>query len=77
MGQTCEDLYIRNIENAIRGIRLGNKSPEEVNPSIAFEKLRELNFGMHQDLLLKYQNVVNDYKRKKGLTNEIKQSKDN
>ena len=74
--KTCEELYIRCIENAMRGIRIGGKSPIDVNPAVAFEKLKDLNFGMHQDLLGKYQKIVNDYNNKKK-QHEAKQPKGN
>lgn len=73
MAMTCEELYIKNIENAIRAIRLGVKKPSEVNPASAFEKLLPLNDGIHSDLLTKYQHVVNDFNRKLNQRNEAKQ----
>ena len=62
-----EDLLIKNIENAIRGIRLGVKTPEEAKAGIHLNKLKPINEGMYQDYLKKYINVVNDYKRKNNL----------
>jgi len=62
-----EDLLIKNIENAIRGIRLGAKSPEEANAGVNLNKLKIINEGMYQDLLKKYVNVVSDYKKKNNL----------
>lgn len=67
MYKTCEDIYIRNIENGIRGIRLGSKKPEEIASSIStnFNRLSEVNQGMYEDLMKKYENVVNDYKNRR------------
>ena len=62
-----EDLLIKNIENAIRGIRLGLKTPEEANAGVNLNKLKIINEGMYQDLLKKYVNVVSDYKKKNNL----------
>lgn len=64
---TSEDLYIRKIEGAIRGIRLGTKEPKDVaaETAKAFANLKTLNVGMHDDLMTKYKNVTEDYKNRK------------
>jgi hypothetical protein len=61
--RSCEEIYISKIENGIRSIRLGN-NPEEVEPQVynSLGKLKNLNDGMYEDLLQKYENVVNFYK---------------
>jgi hypothetical protein len=61
---TCEELYVRNIENGIRAIRMGNKSPKDVNVGLHLNKLKLVNLGLHEDLLRKYSNVVKDYKNR-------------
>ena len=67
MAKTCEEIYIKNIENGIRGIRLGSKKPEEIASSMTtnFNRLSEVNLGMFEDLMKKYDNVVNDYKNRR------------
>lgn len=60
-----EDLYIKNIENGIRAIRLGTKEPKDVNVGINLTKLKPLNEGMHDELLKKYKNVIEDYNKRK------------
>lgn len=64
---TLEETYIRNIENAIRGIRLKTKIPKDVAVTVStnMEKLKKLNEGMAEDLMGKYKNVVNDYNNRK------------
>ncbi len=66
MSRSCEEIYIRNVENSIRGIRLGAKKPEDVAPvvSSSLNRLNKVNEGMYEDLLRKYENVVNDYKNR-------------
>lgn len=64
MPKTCEELYIERIENGIRSIKLGNKSPEQVDVTSQFNKLKVLNPMMWEDLQDKYQAQVNAYKPK-------------
>ena len=67
-----EDLYIKNIENGIRAIRMNTKKPADVGASISaqFTKLKAVNEGMHDDLMVKYKNVVKDFNNKnQDLTN--------
>lgn len=61
---SMEDVYIKHIENGIRGIRLGTKTPQEANVTQSFERLKIVNEGMAQDLMSKYKNVVEDYNKK-------------
>jgi hypothetical protein len=63
---STEDLLIKKIEGAIRGIRMGNKAPKDVASEVAhgFARLKTLNEGMHDDLMEKYKNVVKDYNQK-------------
>lgn len=62
-----EDLLIKKIEGAIRGIRLGTKEPKDVASEVshAFARLKTLNEGMHNELMEKYKNVTEDYKNRK------------
>lgn len=61
-----EEALIKKIESAIRGIRLGTKEPKDVaaEASHSFARLKTLNPMMAEDLLERYKNVVNDWKRK-------------
>ncbi len=59
-----EQIYIKNIENAIRAIKLGSKSPSEVNVSANLTRLKSVNEGMALDLMQKYKAVVDDYNKK-------------
>ncbi len=64
MAQTCEEIYISRIENGIRGIKMGSKTPEFVNLQPIFNKLKPLNPHMWEDLMDKYIKVVTDYNNK-------------
>ncbi|MEK6880342.1 MAG: hypothetical protein AABY22_12070 [Nanoarchaeota archaeon] len=58
---SSESLYVKNIENAIRAIRLGTKAPQETNIGSQLAKLKPINEGMYEDLLKKYTNVKKDW----------------
>jgi hypothetical protein len=64
-----EDLYIKQIENGIRAIRIGTKEPKDTKLTGFFDKLKPLNEGMYLDLLQKYKNVVNDFNKNKDTLN--------
>ena len=68
MSNTTEDLLIKKIEGAIRGIRMGNKEPKDVASEVshAFARLKTLNDGMASDLMEKYKNVVKDRNKNKN-----------
>lgn len=59
-----EQIYIKNIENAIRAIKLGSKKPNEVNVSANMVRLKAVNEGMHDELMKQYKQVVTDYNNK-------------
>jgi len=59
-----EQIYIKNIENAIRSIKLGSKKPSEVNVSANMVRLKAVNEGMHDELMQKYKQAVTDYNNK-------------
>lgn len=63
---SIEDLLIKNIEGAIRGIRLGTKKPSDVGSLVSnsLDKLKVYNEYMHEDLMQKYKNVVSDYNKR-------------
>lgn len=60
-----EEILIKQIENGIRTIRMGNKSPLEADVNSKLERLKKLNEGMAQDLNKKYVAVVKDYNNRK------------
>jgi hypothetical protein len=64
MSKTCEEIYISRIENGIRGIKMGSKTPEQVNLQPVFNKLKPLNPHMCDDLNDKYIKVVTDFNNK-------------
>lgn len=61
-----EELYIKGIENGIRAIRLGTKKPNETKALICLNKLKEVNVGLYEDYLDKYNRVVKGYHRRKS-----------
>ncbi len=64
MSKTCEEIYISRIENGIRGIKMGSKTPESLALQPTFNKLKPLNPHMHEDLLDKYIKAVLNYNEK-------------
>ena len=62
---TAEELYIKNIEAGIRAIRMGTKEPSETRAPVALNKLKEVNFGLYEDYLAKYKNVLADYEKRR------------
>ena len=51
---TTEEMYIRKIENGIRAIKLGSKTPEEAQVGLFLNRLKPLNEGMYQEHLKNY-----------------------
>ena len=49
-----EDLYIKLVKNGIRAIKLGTKTPAEAKVGLSLNKLKTLNIGMYEELLLEY-----------------------
>jgi hypothetical protein len=67
--RTTEDLVITQIENGIRGIKLGTKNPQQIEMDKWFNRLETLNKSMCDELLIKYQTMVNQYKQKENKHN--------
>jgi hypothetical protein len=59
---TIEQTYVKHIECGIRAIKLRTKTPYEANVGKYLNKLREVNDGLYDDLMDKYQNVIKKYK---------------
>lgn len=60
-----QKIYIQKIESGIRGIKLGTKVPEDVDVLSWLEKLKPLNEARYEELMLKYINIMKEYKKKK------------
>lgn len=61
--KTSEDLYIKNIENAIRALKFRTKEPKDLNVGTNFTKLKSLNEGMHDELMGKYKTALEVYNK--------------
>ncbi len=59
-----EELLIKNIQNGIRGIRLGTKTAADANVGVNLNKLKVINEGMYQEWLKKYVDCLNERKDK-------------
>ena len=66
MAKTCEELYIFRIENAIRAIKLGNKTPDQVDVTEQFKRLKSLNPMMWEDLQERYNTQLNNFNKSKN-----------
>lgn len=62
---TTEEIYIKNIENGIRALKLRTKTPQETQVGIFLNKLKGLNIGMYEELLEKYKKALDEYKNVK------------
>lgn len=58
-----EDLYIKNIENAIRSLKFTTKEPKDLNVGFNLTKLKPLNEGMHDELMTKYKTALEVYNK--------------
>ena len=61
---TTEEIHIKNIENGIRALKLRTKNPSETQVGVFLNKLKGLNIGMYEELLEKYKEALEDYKKK-------------
>ena len=61
---SSEELYIKNIKNAIRGIKFGTKKPEDTNVGFNLNKLKVANLGMYDELLAEYKKILEEYNKK-------------
>ena len=65
-GTTGEDLYVKNLDNGLRAMRLGTKKPlEELNMEGNLNRLKKTNFGLFEDYFDKYQKALKEYNRNK------------
>ena len=56
-------MYVRNIENDIRALKLKTKKPSELTIGANLNKLKTVNEGLYDDLFAKYKIVLVDYKK--------------
>jgi hypothetical protein len=59
-----EEILVKKIECGIRGIRLGTKNPDEVMVGKSLDRLKDINEGLHEDLLERYIKVYKFYQQK-------------
>jgi hypothetical protein len=71
---TTEETYVKHIECGIRAIKLRTKNPQEANVGKYLNKLREVNDGLCDDLMERYQKVVENYKRNEEKLAESKKN---
>ena len=70
---TVEELYIKNIESGIRVLKLKTKEPSHSNILHNLKKLKEVNDGLYDDYLVKYDKALKEYNKH----NENKELKNN
>lgn len=59
-----ERLYVKYIENGLRGLRLGTKTPETCQCGKWLNKLKKINEPLWEDYMDDYQKHLRDYNRK-------------
>ena len=70
---SAEDIYIKNIESGIRGLRLRTKTPSESNVGANLNRLKMVNEGMYDEYLAKYKKALNEYNKHNETKNHISQ----
>jgi len=55
---TSEEAYIKNIENGIRAIRTGTKTPADSKVGVNLNLLKKVNVGLFEDYMVKYKAVL-------------------
>lgn len=63
MSLSLEEIYVKHIENGIRGIKLGTKKPEDINVWAYLNKLRNVNDGLCDELTIAYQKVLEMHRK--------------
>ena len=61
-----ERLYIKNIENGLRGLRMGTKTPETCQCGKWLNKLRAVNEALWEDYMSDYQEHLKKYNAKQN-----------
>ena len=62
---TAEEMYVKNIENGIRAIRMRTKAPKDTLAPVSLNKLKQLNEGLYVDYIEKYKTAVAEYNKNK------------
>ena len=62
---TGEDVYVNNIENGLKALRLKSKTPKDTNIAVNLNKLKTVNEGLYQDYLTKYKKALEAYNEAK------------
>jgi hypothetical protein len=70
---SAEELYIKNIINGIRALRLRSKTPSEVNVGSNLNRLKILNEGLYDEYLTKYTKALKEYNKHNATKNHISQ----
>lgn len=60
---TAEELYIKNIENGIRAIRLNLKHSRDTTVPYALNKLKSINIGLYYDYMEKYKRAIKEFEK--------------
>lgn len=58
-----EDVYVTNIKNAIRALKLRTKTPAETKAGVNLKLLKEVNKPLHDELFIDYKEALNEYKK--------------
>lgn len=61
---TAEELYINNIENGIRSIRMNLKHPRDTPAPYALTKLKSINIGLYEEYVEKYKRALKEYDKR-------------
>ena len=61
---TTEELIVKRIEGAMRGLRLGTKKLEDLNVHPLLDKLNALNKSTYKEMNEQFEKAVNDYRNK-------------
>lgn len=64
-GTTAEDLYVKNLDNGLRAMRLGTKKPiAELNMEGNLSRLQKVNPMLFEDYFARYQRALKEYNKK-------------
>lgn len=61
-----EELVLKKFNCAIRGVRMGTKTPEEARVGYWLKRLEDMNSLWYEECFSKYMKVNNFYKEKKN-----------
>jgi hypothetical protein len=57
-----EEILIKKIKGGMTAIKTGQKTPKEASLGLAFNKLKEINLPMYEDLLEQYKEILKKQK---------------